>query len=330
MVRQTLTRMARGGIYDQLGGGFHRYSVDQVWLVPHFEKMLYDQAQLALLYLQAWQATGDPEYRRVTEETLDYVVREMTHPEGGFYSTQDADSEGEEGQVLPLGPRRRSRRCSTPRPPASPSSYWGVADGPNFEGRSILHVPRDPDEVAAALGLTPDTARRAPSPGSRHALRAPRGAGQARPGREGAGGLERHDAPGLRRGVARPGTPRLPRGRPSGTPAFLLSALVADGRLLRTWKDGRAKLLGYLEDHAMVVDGLLALHEATPRPAVARRGARAGRRDGGPLLGPARRRGSSTRGGTTRPSSSGRGVSSTRRCPAARRWRPTSCFASRS
>ena len=153
MVRETLTRMARGGIYDQLGGGFHRYSVDQVWLVPHFEKMLYDKAQLALLYLQAWQATGDPEYRRVTEETLDYVVREMTHPDGGFYSTQDADSEGEEGKFF-LWDRAEIEGLLDPEMARVALRYWGVADGPNFEGRSILHVPREPAEVAAELGLS--------------------------------------------------------------------------------------------------------------------------------------------------------------------------------
>jgi len=261
MVRQTLTHMARGGIYDQLGGGFHRYSVDQVWLVPHFEKMLYDQAQLALLYLQAWQATGDPEYRRVSEETLDYVVREMTHPEGGFYSTQDADSEGEEGRFF-LWDRAEIEVLLDPETARAALQYWGVADGPNFEGRSILHVPRDPGEVAAALGVTPDRLaellRRA-----RAALFAHREK-RVKPGRDekvlaGWNGMMLRAFAEASRALERPDYLKVAE-RNAG---FLLSALIADGRLLRTWKDGRAKLLGYLEDHAMVVDGLLALHEAT-------------------------------------------------------------------
>jgi uncharacterized protein YyaL (SSP411 family) len=261
MVRRTLTRMARGGIYDQLGGGFHRYSVDQVWLVPHFEKMLYDQAQLALLYLQAWQATGDPEYRRVTEETLDYVVREMTHPGGGFYSTQDADSEGEEGRFF-LWDRQEIEALLDPEAARVALQYWGVADGPNFEGRSILHVPREADEVAAAPGLTPERLReilgRARATLFAHRER------RVKPGRDEKvlaawNGMMLRAFAEASRALGRPDYLHVAE-RNAG---FLLSALIVDGRLLRTWKDGRAKLLGYLEDHAMVVDGFLALHEAS-------------------------------------------------------------------
>ncbi len=261
MVRQTLTQMARGGIYDQLGGGFHRYSVDQVWLVPHFEKMLYDQAQLALLYVQAWQATGDPEYRRVTEETLDYVVREMTHPDGGFYSTQDADSEGEEGKFF-LWDRAEVEALLDPETARAALHYWGVAAGPNFEGRSILHVPREPSEVAASLGIAEDRLREHLGR-ARAALFAHR-EGRIKPGRDekvlaGWNGMMLRAFAEASRALDRPDYLRVAE-RNAG---FLLSALVQDGRLLRTWKDGRAKLLGYLEDHAMVVDGLLALHEAS-------------------------------------------------------------------
>jgi uncharacterized protein YyaL (SSP411 family) len=264
MVRQTLTRMARGGIYDQLGGGFHRYSVDQVWLVPHFEKMLYDQAQLALLYLQAWQATGDPEYRRVTEETLDYVIREMTHPEGGFYSTQDADSEGEEGKFF-LWDRTEIEALLDPETARVAVHYWGMAEGPNFEGRSILNVPREPEEVASALGLAPD--RLAELLRRARATLFARREGRVKPARDekvlaGWNGMMLRAFAEGSRALGRPDYLSVAE-RNAG---FLLSALIPEGRLLRTWKDGRAKLLGYLEDHAMVIDGLIALHEASLDP----------------------------------------------------------------
>jgi uncharacterized protein YyaL (SSP411 family) len=252
LVRLTLVRMARGGMYDQLGGGFHRYSVDAVWLVPHFEKMLYDQSQLVLLYLHAWQATGDAEFRRIAEETLDYVVREMTDPEGGFYSTQDADSEGEEGKFF-LWSEAELRETLEPEEAAAAARYWGVAEGPNFEGHNILYVAEEPEG-----GALPALVGRA-----RTKLFAAREQ-RIKPGRDekvlaGWNGMMLRAFAEASRVLGRADY----RGVAERNAAFLLRALRPAGRLLRTWKAGQAKLLGYLEDYAMVADGLVALYEAT-------------------------------------------------------------------
>jgi len=262
MLRRTLTRMARGGIYDQLGGGFHRYSVDGQWLVPHFEKMLYDNAQLASLYLHGWLATGDPLYRRVAEETLDYVLREMTHPAGGFYSAQDADSEGEEGKFFVWSPDQIRAVLGDDALARVALAYWGVDDGPNFEGHSILFVPRDPAEVAETLRLPPE-AMVGEIERARRALHAAR---------------ERRVHPGLDdkvlaswNGLALAALAEAapPLGRADYLAAavrnaeFLTSQMMRDGRLLRSWKDGRSRITGYLEDYAMLGAGLLALYEAT-------------------------------------------------------------------
>ena len=142
--------MANGGIYDQLGGGFARYSVDAYWLVPHFEKMLYDNALLSRLYLEAYQATGDAFYRRIAEETLDYVLRDMTSEEGGFYSAEDADSEGEEGKFYVWTPEE-IRSILDPDDAGLAARYWDVTERGNFEGRNILHVPRPPEAVAGRV-----------------------------------------------------------------------------------------------------------------------------------------------------------------------------------
>ncbi|NLS76336.1 MAG: thioredoxin domain-containing protein, partial [Chloroflexi bacterium] len=155
MLEVTLTKMAHGGIYDHLGGGFHRYAVDGRWLVPHFEKMLYDNALLSLLYLHAYQAFGQPEYRRVAEETLDYVQRDMTSPEGAFYASEDADSEGEEGKFYIW----RAEEIEAALGPADArllGRYYGVFEGPNFEGQNILYMPRDPDVTTALAMATPE------------------------------------------------------------------------------------------------------------------------------------------------------------------------------
>jgi uncharacterized protein len=262
MLRHTLTRMARGGIYDQLGGGFHRYSVDGQWLVPHFEKMLYDNAQLASLYLHGWLATGETLYRRITEETLDYVRREMTHPSGGFYSAQDADSEGVEGKFFVWSPDEIRAVLGDPALERAALAYWGVDDGPNFEGQSILFVPREPAEVAGSLGVTGDELTTAIAR-ARALLYAAR---------------EKRVHPGLDDKVlaswnglmlAAFAEAAVVLGRADYLAAavrnaeFLTRQMFRDGRLLRSWKDGQARITGYLEDYSMVGVGLLALYEAT-------------------------------------------------------------------
>jgi uncharacterized protein YyaL (SSP411 family) len=155
IITTTLTKMARGGIYDQVGGGFHRYSVDARWLAPHFEKMLYDNALLARLYTRAWQWTKEPYFAQVANEILGFVAREMTSPDGAFYATLDADSEGEEGKFY-VWTRAEIVELLGDEEGRIFSALYDVSDRGNWEGHNILNLPRDPESVAADLGITLD------------------------------------------------------------------------------------------------------------------------------------------------------------------------------
>lgn len=159
MLTRTLDAMHRGGIYDHLGGGFARYSTDERWLVPHFEKMLYDNAQLARVYVHAYQITGNPAYALVVRETLDYVLREMQSEGGGYFSSQDADSEGEEGKYFVFTPREL-RTVLEAEEVRLFCAYYDITEAGNWEGKSIPHTPRQLPEVAAELGLGLDDAQR--------------------------------------------------------------------------------------------------------------------------------------------------------------------------
>jgi hypothetical protein len=247
MVHTTLVRMARGGMYDQLGGGFARYSVDAEWLVPHFEKMLYDNAQLASLYLHGWLAFGDAECRRVCEETLDYVLREMTDPAGGFYSAQDADSEGHEGKFFVWTPDEIRAVLGAEADAAM--AYWGVNRGPNFESKSILYLPDEPDpaRMAAARRKLYEARERRVHPGRDDKVLAAWNGLMCQALAEAGRALGRADY--LAAAIRNAG--------------FVLGSMRRDGRLVRTWKAGDARLNGYLEDHAMVAAALVTLYEAT-------------------------------------------------------------------
>jgi uncharacterized protein YyaL (SSP411 family) len=264
IVETSLQRMANGGIYDQLGGGFHRYSVDAEWLVPHFEKMLYDNALLSRVYLHTYLVTGNPFYRRIVEETLDYVAREMTSPEGGFYSTQDADSEGEEGKFFTWTPAEIEAAL-----PAQDAAlfmrYYDVTAGGNFEGKNILHSERDLHDITDETGISPEQLQEALQRG-RQTLFALREA-RVHPGRDEKiltawNGLMLRSFAEAARHLDRADYLRFA----ARNADFLLEKLAQNGRLLRTYKDGYAHLNGYLEDYVFLADGLLALYEADFQP----------------------------------------------------------------
>jgi uncharacterized protein YyaL (SSP411 family) len=261
IVRYTCRKMAEGGIYDQLGGGFHRYSTDPKWLVPHFEKMLYDNALLSRLYLHYYQVSHDEAARVVVEGILDYVVREMTSPAGGFYSTQDADSEGVEGKFF-VWSRDEIESLLGKREADLFAAYYNVTTVGNFEGENILNVTRDLSEVAAAENVTVEELSATLASG-RKVLFAAREK-RVKPARdekvltawnglmlasfaEAAAILSRTDYLAVAKRNAR----------------FVLDNLWRDGLLLRTYKDGQAKLNAYLEDYAFFIDGLVTLFETS-------------------------------------------------------------------
>jgi uncharacterized protein YyaL (SSP411 family) len=251
IAERTLDSMAAGGIYDQLGGGFARYSVDADWLVPHFEKMLYDNALLARAYLHGWQVFGHERYRRVCEQTLDWMLAEMRGPEGGFYSALDADSEGEEGRFYVWTPAQIREVLGDGAEPVI--EFYGVSERGNFEGANILHLAQgaeavEPEGLAAA----------------RQTLY------EARAGRVWPGLDDKRLTSWNALAIAALAEAGAVLGREDYLDAarqcadFVLGHLTNDdGRLLRTYKDGDARLNAYLEDHAFLLEALLTLYEST-------------------------------------------------------------------
>jgi uncharacterized protein len=250
MATRTLDAMAAGGIRDHLAGGFHRYSTDGRWLVPHFEKMLYDNAQLALLYVHAWQVTGEARYRRVAEETLDYLLRDLRHPAGGFYSAQDADAEGEEGrsyvwswdELVEVAGEEAAR-------------YWGAAPEGNWDGTNVLWTGHGAGEPPAGLEearvrllevrekrVQPATDDKVLAAWNGLAIRAFAEAGRAF------------------------GEPRYVEAAEAAATFVLTRLRRDDGRLLRAWRDGRASGAGYCDDQALMAAACVSLYETTFDP----------------------------------------------------------------
>ncbi len=290
MARWTLDRMADGGIFDQLGGGFHRYAVDAVWLVPHFEKMLYDNAQLARVYLHAWQLTREPRYLEVATATLDYLLRELRTPEGAFAASQDADTDGVEGGTFTWTPAEiRTALAETGLAADAPlvEHAYGVTEAGNFEGRTVLARVGSDADLADELGLPVEEVRRRLD-AARATLLAARNR-RPQPARDdkvlaawnglaigaladaaralGAAAVAGSARWGIADPAARTEIEALAeryRGAAVEAATVVLARLRGpDGRLRRSWKDGRATGTGILEDYTHLAEGLLALYEAT-------------------------------------------------------------------
>ena len=264
MAVTTLRRMADGGMRDHLGGGFHRYSVDELWLVPHFEKMLYDNALLAHVYLDAWRLTGDGDLRAVTEDTLDYLLADLRSPSGGFFSSRDADSDGEEGRFYVWTPDEVEAVLGA-SDAALFQRLYDVTPAGNFEGRNILWLPHGFDAAARSAGLDPAEARSRMA-SARARLREAR-AGREHPPRDekvlaGWNGLALRAL--AEAGGALGREDYVAAARSGGE--FLLRDMRRDGALLHAWKDGTAKIGGFLEDYGSVGNAFLSLHEATLEP----------------------------------------------------------------
>ncbi len=268
MTAHTLRQMAEGGIYDQIGGGFARYSVDARWLVPHFEKMLYDNAQLSRLYLHAWQITGERFFKTIAEDIYDYILREMTAPAGGFYSATDADSEGEEGKffVWTIEEARAALQpieAELPRALEIAIETYGMTTAGNFEGANILHLPRPLAETAIVLGLSLNEleADLAVLKNQLYAARLERVA----PGLDDKilaswNGMMLASLAEAARVLGR--EDYLAAARRAGD--FLLREMLDErGRLWRTHKDGRSTLNAYLEDYANLTDAMLELYQSS-------------------------------------------------------------------
>jgi uncharacterized protein len=260
IVETSLDAMASGGIYDHLGGGFARYSVDAVWLVPHFEKMLYDQALLARAYLHAWQVLGHERYRQVLDETIGYVLRDLRHPDGGFFSAEDADSEGEEGRFYVWTVDEVTAALDGDRDLADEAmAFYGVTPGGNFEGRTILNRIHARDRGRVDLSRPPriEEARARLFAAREH---------RVRPGLDDKVLTEWNGLMLAALAEAAAATGRRDwLDAAMGTGEFLLRSLRrSDGRWLRSWQaDGGARHLAYAADHAALVDAFVRLAEAT-------------------------------------------------------------------